>query len=56
MLGETFFYIIGVYTFLWWFIDNFKSLFQILWNLLKSYVQPDKNPPLNEKYGIWAGK
>lgn len=56
MFGEAFFYIIGVYTFLWWFVDNLKSLFAILWSLLKSYIQPDKNPPLNEKFGTWAGK
>lgn len=56
MFGETFFYIIGIYAFLWWFIDNFKSLFSILWNLFISYIQPDKNPPIGEKFGSWAGK
>lgn len=56
MFGETFFYIIGIYAFLWWFIDNFKSLFFILWNLFVSYIQPDKNPPIAEKFGSWAGK
>lgn len=56
MFGESFFYLVGIYAFLWWFVDNFKSLFQILWNLLKTYIQPDKNLPLNEKFGNWAGK
>lgn len=56
MFGETFFYIIGVYTFLWWFVDNFKSLFQILWSVLMSYVTPDLYPPLSEKFGNWAGE
>lgn len=56
MFGETFFYLIGIYTFLWWFIDNFKSLFQILWHLLVSYIQPNANLPLNEKFGTWAGE
>ncbi|XP_031635052.1 hydroxysteroid dehydrogenase-like protein 1 [Contarinia nasturtii] len=47
-------YTIGLYAFLWWFIDNFKSLFQIAWNLLVSFLQPKNNVPLNEKYGNWA--
>lgn len=55
MIGDVFFYIIGVYAFLWWFCDNFKSLFQILWNLFVSYIQQDKNSTLNERYGNWAG-
>lgn len=49
------FYIIGVFALLWWFIDNFKSLFSILWNITKSYILPGKNRSLNEKYGEWAG-
>lgn len=56
MFGDLFFYLIGVYAFLWWFIDNTKSLFQILWNYFVSYIQPDKIPPLHERYGKWAGK
>lgn len=52
----SFFYLIGVYAFLWWFIDNFKSLFQIVWNLFLSSLQLNSNQPLNEKFGIWAGK
>lgn len=56
MFGELFFYIIGLYAFLWWFIDNFKSLFQILWNLLMSYFEPDKYPGLIEQFGNWAGE
>lgn len=50
------FYIIGVFAFLWWFIDNFKSLFSILWNISKSYIQTGNYQPLKEKYGEWAGK
>lgn len=53
MFGNLFFYILGVYAFLWWFCDNFKSLFQILWSLLKSCI--GENPPLNKKFGNWAG-
>lgn len=49
-------YIIGLYAFLWWFCDNFKSLFQIAWNLFVSSLQPSKKIPLNEKYGSWAGE
>lgn len=56
MFGETFFYVIGVYSFLWWFIDNFKSLFAIIWSVLMSYLTPDLYPPLNEKFGNWAGE
>lgn len=56
MFGDTFFYIIGVYTFLWWFIDNFKSLFAIIWSVLMSYITPELYPPLNEKFGNWAGE
>lgn len=50
------FYLIGVYAFLWWFVDNFKSLFQVLWNLFVSSMQLNKNQPLHEKFGSWAGK
>ncbi|XP_055310940.1 hydroxysteroid dehydrogenase-like protein 1 isoform X2 [Sitodiplosis mosellana] len=50
----SFFYLIGVYAFLWWFIDNFKSLFQIGWNLFMSSLQLNGNQPLNEKFGTWA--
>lgn len=56
MIAAMTFYIIGVYAFLWWFIDNFKSLFAIIWNVLMSYVTPELYPPLNEKFGNWAGE
>lgn len=56
MFGETFFYIIGIYAFLWWFIDTFKSLFAIIWSVLMSYLTPELYPPLNEKFGNWAGE
>lgn len=52
----SFFYLIGVYAFLWWFIDNFKSFFQVVWHLIVSSFQVNKNKPLNEKFGSWAGK
>lgn len=55
MFGEIFFYIIGIYAFLWWFIDTFESLFRILWNVVMRYLQPDLYPELSEQFGNWAG-
>lgn len=45
----------GVWALLWWSIDNFKSVLQILKSVLLPYFQPQDNKTLVEKYGKWAG-
>lgn len=45
----------GVWSLLWWSIDNFKSVVQIVKSVLLPYFQPQDNKTLVEKYGKWAG-
>lgn len=47
--------LIGSYASLWWSIDNFKSVVQVIRSLLVPYFQPQEDLPLSEKYGNWAG-
>lgn len=47
--------LIGVYALLWWSIDNFKSIIQIIRSFLVPYFQPHEDIPLSEKFGSWAG-
>lgn len=46
---------VGIWALLWWSIDNFKSIVQIVKNVLVPYFQPHENKPLADKYGKWAG-
>lgn len=47
--------LIGIYALLWWCIDNFKSIVQIIRSFLVPYFQPNEDQPLSEKFGNWAG-
>lgn len=47
--------LIGLYALLWWSIDNFKSIVQIIRSVLVPYFQPQEDVPLSEKFGSWAG-
>lgn len=47
---------IGMWALLWWSIDNFKSVVQIIKSMLTPYFQPQENKSLVERYGKWAGK
>lgn len=47
--------LIGAYALLWWSIDNFKSIVQIITSFLVPYFQPQEDLPLSEKFGSWAG-
>lgn len=49
------FVLIGAYALLWWSIDNFKSIVQIVTSFLVPYFQPQEDLPLSEKFGSWAG-
>lgn len=48
--------LIGLYAVLWWSIDNFKSIVQIVRSLLVPYFQPQEDSKLSERFGNWAGK
>lgn len=45
----------GVWAVLWWSIDNFKSIVQIVKTVVTPYFQPQENKSLIEKFGKWAG-
>lgn len=47
--------LIGLYALLWWSIDNFKSIVQIIRSFLVPFFQPQEDVPLSEKFGNWAG-
>lgn len=46
---------IGAYALLWWSIDNFKSIVQVIRSMLLPYFQPQDDVALSEKFGHWAG-
>jgi hypothetical protein len=47
----------GIWAVLWFLVDNFKSVVQIVKGVLLPYFQPEQeNKTLVEKYGKWAGK
>ena len=48
--------LIGLYAYIWWAYENFKSILQIVKALLSPYFLPNENKSLSEKYGKWAGK
>lgn len=48
--------LIGLWAFTWWSYENFKSVIQIIKNILAPYFQPQENKGLVERYGKWAGK
>lgn len=48
--------VIGAWAFSCWCYENFKSLFQIIFNLLTPIFLPHENKSLVEKYGKWAGE
>lgn len=48
--------LIGAYALLWWSIDNFKSIIQIIRSFMVPYFQPQDDLPLTEKFGTWAGR
>lgn len=52
----TFLCVIGLYAFILWCHDNFKSLFQIIFSVLKTFFLPYENKSLIERYGKWAGE
>lgn len=47
--------VIGAYALLWWSIDNFKSIVQVIRSILVPYFQPQDDVALSEKFGHWAG-
>lgn len=47
--------LIGLYALLWWSIENFKSIVQIIRSVLVPYFQPQEDIKLSEKFGSWAG-
>lgn len=49
------FILIGAYAVLWWSIDNFKSVVQVIRSFLVPYFQPQEDIPISERYGNWAG-
>jgi 17beta-estradiol 17-dehydrogenase / very-long-chain 3-oxoacyl-CoA reductase len=48
--------LIGLWALTWWCYENFKSVIQIIKNVLTPYFQPQENKTLLERYGKWAGK
>lgn len=46
----------GVWGVLWWSIENFMSIVQIIRSFLSPLFQPQEKKSLVEKYGKWAGK
>lgn len=48
--------LIGLWALLIWSYENFKSVIQIIKNVLTPYFQPQENRNFVEKYGKWAGK
>ncbi|KAL7042013.1 hypothetical protein ACKWTF_000991 [Chironomus riparius] len=46
--------LIGLYAYIWWAYENFKSILQIVKALLSPYFLPNENKSLSEKYGKWA--
>lgn len=47
--------LIGIYALLWYSIENFKSVIQVIRSFLVPYFQPQEDLPLSEKFGSWAG-
>lgn len=47
--------LIGAYALLWWSIENFKSIVQVIRSILVPYFQPQDDVALSEKFGHWAG-
>lgn len=46
----------GTWAVLWWSIDNFRSIVEIVLSILTPYFQPQERKTLVERYGKWAGK
>lgn len=46
----------GAWAVLWWSIDNFRSIFEIILSVLSPYFQPQEHKSLVERYGKWAGE
>lgn len=46
----------GAWAVLWWSIDNFRSIVEIIVTVLTPYFQPQERKTLVERYGKWAGK
>lgn len=47
--------IVGLYALLWWCYENFKSVFQIIFGVLRTTLLPGSKS-LVDRYGKWAGK
>lgn len=47
--------LIGIYALLWYIIENFKSVIQVIRSFLVPYFQPQEDLPLSERFGSWAG-
>lgn len=45
----------GIWALLWWSLENFMSVLQIIKSVLLPYFQPQDNKTLIERYGKWAG-
>lgn len=48
--------LVGLWALLWWSIENFRSLVQIIGSVLAPFFQPNENKTLVERFGKWAGK
>ena len=48
--------VVGLWALSCWCYENFKSLFQIIFNVLTPFFMPHENKSLVEQYGKWAGR
>lgn len=48
--------IIGIYAIIWWCIEHFTSLFELVINSIKPYIKCQCKMTLQKQYGQWAGK
>lgn len=46
----------GAWALMWWSIENFRSIVQIIGSVLAPYFQPSENKTLVERFGKWAGE
>lgn len=46
----------GIWATLWWSIENFRSVVQIIKSVLSPYFQPQESKTLVERFGKWAGE
>lgn len=46
----------GAWATLWWSIENFKSVVQIIIGVIVKCFKSEEKKSLIKKYGTWAGK